>query len=148
MKNVIIVLLFLLQLTACTHVTRLDLAGQWTVRLDSTDVGVTESWFGKLYDTPIALPGTTDFAGLGTTCALKPVLGKPQLLHLTRAYTYIGPAWYAREIEVPFGWEGKELLLHLERVLWDTQVWVDDGKVNGHEERVLLLHIVIIFPPT
>ena len=140
MKNVIIVLLFLLQLTACTHVTRLDLAGQWTVRLDSTDVGVTESWFGKLYDTPIALPGTTDFAGLGTTCALKPVLGKPQLLHLTRAYTYIGPAWYAREIEVPFGWEGKELLLHLERVLWDTQVWVDDVKVNGHEESLVTPH--------
>ena len=101
--------MLLLQLTACTQVSRIDLPGQWTVRLDSADAGMDGAWYGKLYDTPITLPGTTDMAGLGTPCSLEPALTKPQMLHLTRAHSYIGPAWYSREVEIPSGWEGKEL---------------------------------------
>lgn len=140
MKKIMGVLLLLLQLTACTQVSRIDLSGQWTVRLDSADAGIDGAWYGKLYDTPITLPGTTDIAGLGTPCSLEPALTKPQMLHLTRAHSYIGPAWYSREVEIPSGWEGKELFLHLERVLWDSQVWVDGVKVNGHEESLTTPH--------
>ena len=46
---------------------------------------------------------------LGTKCTLKPALEKPQLLHLTRAYSYVGPAWYSREIQVPSDWKEKRL---------------------------------------
>lgn len=140
MKKIMGVLLLLLQLTACTQVSRIDLSGQWTVRLDSADAGMDGAWYGKLYDTPMALPGTTDMAGLGTPCSLEPALTKPQMLHLTRAHSYIGPAWYSREVEIPSGWEGKELFLHLERVLWDSQVWVDGVKVDGHEESLTTPH--------
>lgn len=141
MKNVFVALCFVWSLVACTtQVDRLDLAGQWTMRLDSTDVGIAEGWYGKLYETSIDLPGTTDEAGLGTGCTLTPALQKPQLLHLTRAHAYIGPAWYAREVDIPSDWEGKELLLQLERVLWDTQVWVDDVQVEGHEESLTTPH--------
>lgn len=105
MKNLLGVLLCLLNLTACTQMNRMDLSGTWTVRLDSADVGEKESWYGHLYNTPIILPGTTDMAGLGASCQLEPELKKTQLLHLTRAYSYIGPAWYSREIEVPVDWK-------------------------------------------
>ena len=136
MKKITGFLLLLLQLTACVQASRIDLAGRWTVRLDSADAGMDGAWYGKLYDTPITLPGTTDMAGLGIPSSLEPALAKPQMLRLTRAYSYIGPAWYSREVEIPAEWEGKELFLHLERVLWDSQVWVDGVLVDGHEESL------------
>ena len=68
MKNLFITWLFCLLWVSCTSsVTHLDLSGQWTVRLDSTDTGIKSSWSGKLYDTYITLPGTTDEACLGKT---------------------------------------------------------------------------------
>lgn len=141
MKNLFITWLFCLLWVSCTSsVTHLDLSGQWTVRLDSTDTGIKSSWSGKLYDTYITLPGTTDEACLGTKNTLQPALQKPQLLHLTRKYSYIGPAWYSREIQIPAEWKGKDCILHLERVLWDTQVWVDGKKVEGHEESLTTPH--------
>lgn len=146
MKNLLGVLLCLLNLTACTQMNRMDLSGTWTVRLDSADVGEKESWYGHLYNTPIILPGTTDMAGLGASCQLEPELKKTQLLHLTRAYSYIGPAWYSREIEVPVDWKNKQLILHLERVLWDSQVWIDGTQVNGHEESLTTPHCYNLTP--
>ena len=141
MKNTLIAWLFCLPFASCTSpVTQMDLSGQWTVCLDSTDVGMDASFGGKLFDTSITLPGTTDEAHLGTKCTLKPALEKPQLLHLTRAYSYVGPAWYSREIQVPSDWKEKDCILHLERVLWDTQVWIDGQKVEGHEESLTTPH--------
>lgn len=141
MKNTLIAWLFCLPFASCTSpVTQMDLSGQWTVCLDSTDVGMDASFGGKLFDTSITLPGTTDEAHLGTKCTLKPALEKPQLLHLTRAYSYVGPAWYSREVQVPSDWKEKDCILHLERVLWNTQVWIDGQKVKGHEESLTTPH--------
>ena len=141
MRNTLIAWLFCLPFVSCTSpVMQVDLSGEWTVCLDSTDVGMDASFGGKLFDTSIVLPGTTDEAHLGTKCTLKPALEKPQLLHLTRAYSYVGPAWYSREIQVPSGWKEKDCILHLERVLWDTQVWIDGQKVAGHEESLTTPH--------
>lgn len=141
MRNTLIAWLFCLPFVSCTSpVMQVDLSGEWTVCLDSTDVGMDASFGGKLFDTSIVLPGTTDEAHLGTKCTLKPALEKPQLLHLTRAYSYVGPAWYSREIQVPSDWKEKDYILHLERVLWDTQVWIDGQKVAGHEESLTTPH--------
>lgn len=60
MKNTLIAWLFCLPFASCTSpVTQMDLSGQWTVCLDSTDVGMDASFGGKLFDTSITLPGTT-----------------------------------------------------------------------------------------
>lgn len=141
MKNTFLASIILLQLASCNNpVEQLNLSGEWTVRLDSTDTGISESWSGKLFDNKIMLPGTTDAAKLGVKSTLTPELAKPQLLHLTRAYSYIGPVWYSKEIQVPSDWVGKDYILHLERVLWDTQVWIDGQKVEGHEESLTTPH--------
>lgn len=59
MKNTLIAWLFCLPFASCTSpVTQMDLSGQWTVCLDSTDVGMDASFGGKLFDTSITLPGT------------------------------------------------------------------------------------------
>lgn len=142
MKNTLLASLFILGLISCNKGAdaKLDVSGQWTVCLDSADIGVKDSFFGKLYDSTIQLPGTTDMACLGNKCTLKPALEKPQMLHLTRAYSYIGPVWYSRVISVPAEWSGKDYILHLERILWDTQVWIDSVKVDGHEESLTTPH--------
>ena len=118
----------------------LDLSGKWTVGLDSTDIGLTENWQERLFTTPISLPGTTDGAGLGIENTLKPALTKPQLTYLTRKHKHVGPAWYSRNIEIPKDWNGKDIFLTLERAMWDTQVWIDGKKVEGHEESLVTPH--------
>lgn len=124
----------------------LDLSGKWTVGLDSTDIGLTENWQERLFTTPISLPGTTDGAGLGIENTLKPALTKPQLTYLTRKHKHVGPAWYSRNIEIPKDWNGKDIFLTLERAMWDTQVWIDGKKVEGHEESLVTPHHYDITP--
>lgn len=118
----------------------IDISGIWTVKLDSSDVGIKEKWQSTLFDKKIHLPGTTDKYCLGNKIKINPTLGKENLQHLSRKYKYVGPAWYSREIQVPENWKGKELFLNLERLLWDSQVWIDNIKVKGHEESLTTPH--------
>lgn len=134
---------FLLAVIFCTYTSRAqeyDLSGAWTVELDSANIGMENNYAGKLYSTPINLPGTTDLAKLGTKNVLAPQLTKPQLSHLTRSYSYVGPAWYSRKIKVPKNWTGKRIVLYLERVLWSSRVWVDGQAVSGVEESLTTPH--------
>lgn len=139
-KGILLLLLFIAVVSCKNDKNRLDLSGSWTVKLDSLDVGFAEQWPGNLFTDTIQLPGTTDEAGMGVADTLKPELTKPQLLHLRRHHSYVGPAWYAREVEIPAGWEGKELSLNLERVIWNTQVWVDGTRVDGEGESLIAPH--------
>lgn len=134
---------FLLAVIFCTYTSRAqeyDLSGAWTVELDSANIGMENNYAGKQYSTPINLPGTTDLAKLGTKNVLAPQLTKPQLSHLTRSYSYVGPAWYSRKIKVPKNWTGKRIVLYLERVLWSSRVWVDGQAVSGVEESLTTPH--------
>ncbi len=110
----------------------IDLAGKWKFALDTEDRGV------ELNDT-ITLPGTTDLAQKGIRNTLKPALTKPQLSYLTRKYSYIGVAWYEKEVDIPSDWQGKTVL-ELERVLWRSEVWVNGQKVGDFEESLITPH--------
>lgn len=118
----------------------LSLAGEWQFAIDSTDVGVAEEWYSRSFADPIQLPGTTDQAGYGVPNSLPPSIGKPQILHLTRKNSYVGPAWYTREVTIPADWKGKTVELKLERVIWTTAVWVDGNPVSGSEESLISPH--------
>ena len=118
----------------------ISLAGEWQVALDSLDVGVEQRWFDSSFTERMQLPGTTDEAGLGNPNTLLPSLEKPQILHLTRKHSYVGPAWYVREIEIPSDWAGQKIQLKLERALWQTAVWVDGKEVPGREESLVAPH--------
>ncbi|MFC3335956.1 glycoside hydrolase family 2 protein [Flavobacterium palustre] len=130
-------LLFFLTSWSSGEKSIINIAGDWTVALDSTDIGLKNGWQNMSFKQLIKLPGTTDDAGLGVPNKLKPSLEKLQMTHLTRKNSYLGAAWYTREITVPKNWKAKELILKLERVIWKTNVWID-GKELGTEQNSLI----------
>ena len=98
-----------------------SVAGEWRLRLDPNDAGIAEEWFNEadLFPDIIRLPGSTDEQHFGN----KNDARDPG--HLTRAYWFIGPVWYEREVSIPEEWKGKRVTLFLERCHWETQAWVD-----------------------
>ncbi len=121
------------------------MAGTWQCRLDATDVGVRDHWFvaplGAGGDGKIQLPSTTDLAGLGERLALEPELTNPILRGLHRNNRYIGPAWFQTEIELsPRELDGRtRWSLQFERVLWESQVWLD-GVCLGRAQSLSTPH--------
>lgn len=106
----------------------LDLSGNWGLTLDST------------FSDSIQLPGTTDLAEKGLSNQLAPQLEKPQLLRLTRKNSYVGVAWYKREIVIPESMANQPLNLYLERVMWQSQLWIDGEEVALPQESLITPH--------
>ena len=142
MKNILLLVLtsFLFCSWSSMDKKIIDISGQWTVQLDSTDIGLQNGWQNTIFKQIVNLPGTTDDFGIGIPNKLKPGLSKPQLSHLTRKNSYIGAAWYTREIEIPSDWKGKELILKLERVIWKTNVWIDGKEVKSEQNSLVSPH--------
>ena len=112
----------------------MSLAGQWRVRLDEQKTGEQQQWYRQTFDRKIHLPGTLDDAGIGARPVLtEDSLTRNVLLHLTRRHTYIGYAWYTKEVNIPPSWKDKSISLLLERVLWTTRVWVDGQEAGACE---------------
>lgn len=110
---------------------RVDLSGIWRFQLDPMGFGKTpgsELYLAKLAET-IVLPGSTDQSGKGTRTIARYVD------RLTRKFEYSGQAWYQREVTIPAAWEGKEIILQLERCHWETAVYVD-GQHVATDERL------------
>ncbi len=127
--------------SSCKQPTQeIDLSGEWEVALDSLDKGITGKWFAESFPDRITLPGTLCDAGYGTPCTLEPVMEKEIFLNLKRKFDYLGPAWYRKEILVPAEWQEKDVLLTLERVIWNSQVWINGTKVEGFNESLTTPH--------
>lgn len=125
-----LIITFIIGLSSCSKVQNtLDLSGQWEVSLDSLSTFQT-----------IQLPGTTDQVGLGVPNGLTPEMEKPQLLHLTRKYSFIGAAWYRRTFNIPKSMANRPLTLSLERVIWQSQLWIDGVKHPDAEESLTTPH--------
>lgn len=141
-KHIIISVLLLLFLSSWDVEDKpvLNISGDWTVQLDSTDIGLKNGWQNKGFAQLMKLPGTTDDAGLGAANKLKPGLEKLQMSHLTRKNSYLGAAWYSREITIPKKWKGKDLILKLERVIWKTNVWIDGNEVETEQNSLIAPH--------
>ncbi len=113
-----------------------SLAGSWRVVLDDEDVGLDEQWFERRLDGSVmSLPGTTDLAKLGEQRTEAP----PFEYHLTREYAYEGAAWYQRAIDIPASWRNRRVELMLERVMWQSMVWVN-GRPCGTSDSLSVAH--------
>ena len=113
----------------------LPLAGTWRFRLDASHAGHQQNWPAQRFDgDTIFLPGSTDQAGYGARTS------GPEKGWLSRPFTYEGPAWYQREIDIPDTWAGKRITLFLERPHWQTEVWVD-GRAAGLQNSLSTPHV-------
>ncbi|WP_167759757.1 sugar-binding domain-containing protein [Massilia horti] len=136
----------------------LDLAGSWRFSLDREDQGVAQRWFERTLPDRIKLPGILNAQGYGDEISVQ----TPWVLSLYdkswnqrdayKAYTtpgqvkvpflsqpprhYLGAAWYQREIEVPRNWQGKRVVLFMERPRWGSTAWVDDREVGTNRSLV------------
>lgn len=139
-----------------------SLAGTWRFLLDRKDVGVTEHWFSRALPQEIGLPGSLQEQGFGNEIGLdtewtgtlydQDWYQRPEYQEYTEPGNimlpfwlqperhYVGVAWYEREIEVPAGWEGRRVVLFLERPHWETTVWVD-GRRIGSDDSLSTPHV-------
>ena len=127
-------LAFQMQAQPGCHTISLD--GIWSFKADPLGMGLQSNglqMFPSLTET-ITLPGSTDEAGKGIrTQGLSSI-------RLTRMFEYKGPAWYEKKVFIPEDWAGKEISLLLERVHWETKLWVN-GAYVGREESLSVPHI-------
>jgi hypothetical protein len=156
-------LVFLLCTVQAALAQQIDLSGKWEFRLDPQDNGLTSRYWTKHFDDTIHLPGTTSEAGKGDPLIVRPALpallpedlnfqrglmfGRPKdytnadasLMHLYQRFSYLGPAWYRRTVDIPASWAGKDTELILERALWDTRLWVN-GRFMGGQNSLVAPH--------
>ena len=117
----------------------LTLAGEWEVTFDSDDAGSHRMLKSK-FSGKINLPSTTDQAQLGDSLTIKPSLNRESLYQLARKHRYIGTAWYRRTITIPEDWKGKRIELMLERVLWQSRIFVDGKQAHDQQESLTTPH--------
>ena len=132
--------------------TPIRLAGTWRFQLDRADAGVTERWFERALPDRIKLPGTLTGQGVGdpVTVDTKWIGGIVDKSWFTApefaAYRqpgkvkipfwlqpdlyYAGAAWFQRDVQIPRDWQGKRVVLFLERAHWETRAWLD-GRLVG-----------------
>ncbi len=139
----------------------ISLAGQWRFQLDRADVGIGQKWFERALPDKIKLPGTLTAQGVGDEVTVgtewaggivdKSWFTAPQYAKyrspgnvkipfwLQPEKYYAGAAWFQRDLEVPKDWQGKRVVLFLERAHWETRVWVD-GKLIGTNQSLSTPH--------
>lgn len=140
-------ILIALSVTACVvlktdkiYEQSFSLAGEWQVKLDPENKGQKEGWaFKSLSGDVISLPGTLDDAKMGAKSNLKPAINNDVLSHLTREYEYVGAAWYQKNITIPDTWDGADIELNLERIIWESEVFVD-GQSAGTQNSLIAPH--------
>jgi hypothetical protein len=131
---------------------KIDLAGEWQFAIDSLDEGVSEKWFVKKLGDIIQLPGSLTTNGKGDDIGWNtPWTGQivdssffkdPEYAKyrepnnfkvpfwLQPVKYYKGAAWFRKEIVVPENWDGKDIILFLERCHWESRVWIDDQEIG------------------
>lgn len=121
---------------ASTFGATLNLAGRWQLQLDPNDEGIANHQYARPFNDTINLPGTTTIAHKGNPLNIPIQLKGEAMEHLNQRFRYVGPAWYRRTVTIPADWKGKDVQLMLERVIWESRVWVN-GVEAGEPELSL-----------
>jgi len=130
----------------------ISLKGTWNFQIDPEDVGIKQSWYRSKLNDIVNLPGSmidndkgyepdtnTKWTGsiYDSSWYFRPEMAKYRKkdnlkfpFWLTPKKHYIGVAWYQKEVDVPENWEGRRIVLFLERPHWETTVWIDTVKIG------------------
>ena len=150
----LLVTLTLVLTVTLTAAEKINLAGNWQFALDRDDKGIADNWFDQSLPDKIVLPGALQSQNFGDPISTKtpwvlslydknwflredykdfaaennvkvPFLSQPPK-------HYLGAAWYNRDIEIPASWQGKRIVLFLERPHWESTVWLDGQKIGSN----------------
>ncbi|MFC2127122.1 sugar-binding domain-containing protein [Bacteroidota bacterium] len=153
--KLLLVFFLILAFSACkkTEILRIDLSGDWGFKIDSLDRGINEKWFNSSFNDIVYLPGSMAENGKGNDITvdtkwtgnmwndslwykdvkMKKYRQKGNVkvpFWLTPVKDYKGVSWYQKKVTIPDSWNNKHVNLHLERVHWESSVWVDDKKIG------------------
>ena len=151
----------------CTSVvtlaqSSLSVSGNWQFQIDQNDIGVNEKWYNKDLKDNILMPGSMTERLKGDDISVKtrwigslydssffynPYMEKYRKegdmklpFFLTPDKHYVGIAWYRKLVTVPKQWEGRRIVLYLERPHIETTLWVN-GKKAGSRNSLTTAHI-------
>lgn len=113
---------------------KVNLAGTWSFSLDRANIGIDEKWYNKELSEELQLPGSLEENGVGD------LVTERDIHQFNRTRSYVGAAWYQKEVEIHESNKDKVFSLFLERCLWETKVWVDDHYV-GEQESLCVPHV-------
>ncbi len=163
-SGIIVAVFFLFIFSSCSNTdeTTIDLSGEWQFRIDSNDVGESEQWFSQSFEEKVELPGSMVENGKGYPVTLDTKwtggIQNPQWFNhpdyapyhdsanvrfpywLQPDLKYTGAAWYSKSINVPDEWDGKPVILRLERPHWESTVWINGSKA-GLQNSLATPHI-------
>lgn len=121
-------LIFVLLALPSMHAqNKINLAGKWEVELDENNPLLKKHPERSTTEGVIDLPASLAEKGFGV---------KTEGSHfgvLTPEFEYIGKAMYTREIEIPKSWKNKDLEIFLERVLWESKVFIDGEELSKQD---------------
>ena len=102
----------------------IDVSGEWNVKLDPENEWIKYASGNCKTEGSIILPASLAEFNFGNKT------DSSDFGILTPNYKYIGKAWYSREIQIPTTWKNKEIELFLERVLWESKVFIDGQELS------------------
>jgi hypothetical protein len=130
----------------------MDLSGAWAFELDPDDLGLSEGWHSRALRDSLHLPGSLQAQGFGKDISVETEwtgsifdrswFSEPRYERYRRPGNvkvpfwlqpdkhYQGAAWYQRGVEIPPDWQGRRVILTLERPHWETRVWLDDRELG------------------
>jgi hypothetical protein len=117
----------------------MPLAGEWRFAMDRQDAGDKDGWFRRDLEGRVRLPGSMAENGLGdpVTNVRQQVWGgqwtHEPVWHPMVRTDYRGAAWYQTTVRVPENWREKHLELLLERVCWQSELWVDETSLGRRD---------------
>jgi len=140
---------------------KLSLAGEWKFRIDSLDQGVDRKWYSIIFDESVNLPGSMAENGKGNEVTVNTgwtgdIVDRSYFTEkeyekyrqpgnikipfwLKPVKFYKGVAWYQKEVEIPSAWQGKRIVLFLERCHWESTVYVN-GRRAGNQNSLATPH--------
>lgn len=140
------------------------LDGEWAFRLDPKDCGIRNKWFETTFSDHIYLPGALQNQGYGddVTVQTEWITNENQsglwFTHPMYAFFrekdslrypnnfqpkkhYVGVAWYKKILHINDDlFEDEEVILFLERVHWESTLWIN-GREVGRQNSLTSPHI-------
>jgi hypothetical protein len=102
----------------------ISLEGEWQVQLATSNEWV------KMVPEESKVSGTIKLPGSLAENAYGYKTRGSDFGVLTPEYKYVGKALYRRKFTIPENWDNKEFELFLERVLWESRVFIDDKELS------------------